>query len=31
MIGDKYRVKANCSNGIHNLRIGELIEICQIL
>lgn len=28
MIGDKYRVKTDCSNGIHDLKIGEiLIEI----
>lgn len=25
MIGDKYRVKINCSNGVHNLKVGEIL------
>lgn len=25
MIGDKYRVKADCSNGIHTLKSGEIL------
>lgn len=25
MIGDKYKVKVNCSNGIHKLKAGEIL------
>ena len=25
MIGDKYKVKEDCSNGIHNLKAGEIL------